>query len=328
MSAATITVSELKAQFGTYIKTNQQTILKLLTQRTFSQQFMTTIASKDLEWRMAKAVIDDVVQGFQKDWTPKGNATFTPIAIPQRRHKVDIEFYPDEVFESWLGFLTDEKKNRKDWPITRYIIEQLLIPKVNENRELKLIGVGDYEAIVAETAQATGKSMDGFCTILEDKYAAGTSNINFFDPSEHGLSAPSTTNIVDFMEAFVDWISEIYQSMNMPIFNSNTWYKRYKRRYRALYGSDADFTRDNADEIDYSNNRLQPLPSMAGKNIFFCTPKENFIRLKNANDGASNIEVESVDRKIKVFADWHESVGYGIEEAIFAYVPEDSGSGS
>ena len=41
----------------------------------------------------------------------------------------------------------------------------------------------------------------------------------------------------------------------------------------------------------------------------------------NRNNGASSISVESVDRQIKVFADWYESVGFGIEEAVFAFVP-------
>jgi len=60
---------------------------------------------------------------------------------------------------------------------------------------------------------------------------------------------------------------------------------------------------------------------MNGKDVIFTTPKENFIRLMNRNEGASNITIESVDRQIKVFADWYESVGFGIQEAVFAYVP-------
>lgn len=322
-----IDVATLKSEFGTYIQTNQKSILTALTQKTVSQNFMTTIASKDLAWRAAKAVIDDLVQGFQKAWTYKGTATFTPLEIVQRRHKIDFEFYPDDVFESWLGFLTDESTDRKTWPISRYIIEKLIVPKVLDNRELKLIGKGDYAAIVEGVAQTTGLSMDGFCTILKDKRSAGTSNVNFFNDASSFPGAPSASNVVDFIEAFVDWIGELYQTMNLPIFQSNAWYKAYQRKYRELYGSNADFSKALAGQVDYSNNTLQPLPSMAGENIFFLTPKENFIRLINANDGASNIFVESVDRKIKVFADWHESVGFAMEEAIFAYVPdEDSAS--
>ena len=101
-----ITLTELKAEFGTYIATNQKEILKSIVQKTVSMQYMKTIASKDLEWRASRAVIDDLVQGFQKGFTPKGTTTFTPLTIVQRRHKIDLDFYPDDVFESWLGFLT------------------------------------------------------------------------------------------------------------------------------------------------------------------------------------------------------------------------------
>lgn len=322
-----IDVATLKSEFGTYIQTNQKTILNLLTQKTVSQQFMTTVMTKDLKWRAAKAVIDDMVQGFQKAWTPKGTASFTPIELEQKRHKIDFEFYPDDVFDSWVGFLADEGADRKTWPITRYVIEKLILPKVAENRELKLIGKGTYVAPTTDAAQATGLSMDGFCTILKAKRAAGTSNVNFFNDAANFPGAPTTANIVDFLEAFTDWIDELYQSLNMPIFQSNKWYKAYRRKFRDLYGTNMDFTQNQQGSVLDSNNVLQPLPSMKGENIFFVTPKENFIRLMNANEGASNIFVESVDRKIKIFADWHESVGFAMEEAIFAYVAdEDSAS--
>lgn len=320
--AATITVSEIVSSFGTYIGTNSQQILKLLTQPTESEKFMTTVASKDLEWRAAKAVIDDIVQGFQKAWTAKGTAAFTPRTITQRRHKIDLAFYPDEVVDSWLGFLTTEDVDRKTWPITRYIVEQLIIPKVLENRELKLIGKGDYAAVVADTPQATGLSMDGFCTQLEDAKLAGTSNINFIT-----LETLTAVNIFEQIETFAAEVDELYQNLSMNVFVSRGLYMSYMKRRRDLHGVDSNYG-GFANLLEGTNMQLVPLPSMAGKDIIFATPKDNFIRLINRNDGASNIAVENVDRQIKVYADWYEAVGFGIEEAVFASVPaaEDSAS--
>ena len=87
-----------------------------------------------------------------------------------------------------------------------------------------------------------------------------------------------------------------------------------------LHGTDTNYDGMKT-MLEGTNLTLTPLPSMAGENMIFTTPKENFIRLMNRNTGASNISIESVDRQIKVFADWYESVGFGIEEAVFAYVP-------
>ena len=322
LATATITVSEMVSAFGTYIGQNTQQIIKLITQPTVSQNYMTTIATKDLEYRMAKAVIDDVVQGFQEAFTPKGTAEFTPRSITQRRHKLDLTFYPDEIVDSWLGFLaTQENVDRKQWPITRYIIEMLIVPKVLDNRELKLIGKGNYAAVVANTAQATGLSMDGFCTQLEDAKASGTSNINFIT-----LDKLTTTNIFDQIELFAGQVDELYQNMSMNVFVSRSLYRHYMMRRRDLHGLDQNYSVNPM--LEGTNMTLVPLPSMSGKDIIFATPKENFLRVINRNDGASNIAVENVDRQIKVYADWYEAVGFGIEEAVFASVPAAADSGS
>lgn len=320
-----IDVSKLKAAFGTYLQTNQKEILLSLIQKTVSQNYMKTVATKDQEWRAAQAVITNLVQGFQKAYTPSGNATFTPLSIVQRRHKFDMEFYPDDVYDSWVAFLYDETKDRKDWPITKFMIEQLIVPKVNENRELLLIGKGVYAAPTPGQVQNTGKSMDGFCTILEAEYNDIATKMNFFDGGDSGPL--DKENVVEFIEEFVDFISELYQGIAMNVFVSPTWLRAYRRKYRDTYGTNTDFKGETDIVLD-SNKKLVALPSMAGKDIVFCTPKENFIRMINSNEGASSISVESDVRKIIVFADWHESVGFAMSDAVFAYVPDVSGSTS
>ena len=65
---------------------------------------------------------------------------------------------------------------------------------------------------------------------------------------------------------------------------------------------------------------LQPLPSMATSNHFFCTPQDNFIHLRHKNAGASKVWMQAEDYDVKVFAEWWESVGFAFEEAIFAYI--------
>ena len=189
--SATINVADLVSEFGTYLNQKGRDIFTSLTQPTVSMNYMTTVVSDSLEWRAAHATIGSILQGFQKKWTAKGTPKFTPLSIVQRRHKFDVEFYPDEIFETWLGFLADESKDRKEWPIVRYIIENLLIPQVAHDREIYNIFKGDYEAPVDGVAQAVGKSMDGLGTILEDEYASGTSSINFINDEADFLGAPT-----------------------------------------------------------------------------------------------------------------------------------------
>jgi len=311
-----INKTELATAFGTYISSNSREILKKILATTETAKYMTTKASQITEYRAAEASISCVIQGFQANWTPMGDSTFTPIVIQNRRHKVNVAINPDEVVDNWLGFLADETKLRKDWPITRYIIDELIVPKVLEDRELKVIGKGVYAAPVNGTAQETGKSVDGFLTILKTQALDKTSKVSFIL-----TEALTETNVVDEVEKFVDKIDELYQNMNMPIFCSQKVYKMYKRRYRELYPTSKNDDKGN-DQVDFSNNKLVALPSMAGSMVLFTTPKDNFIRLINRNEGASNIFLQEQDYTVKVFADWWEAPGFAVAEAVFATVPE------
>jgi hypothetical protein len=331
VTATTIDVSELKSEFGDFMSqfSIKLEVIKKLTQKTVSEAYMTTKLAVE-SWRASAALISSVVQQFIAKWTPLGQAQFTPITIQNYRHKINVSIIPDEVMDSWLGYLYDEGTTPEAMPITKYIIEELIIPKVLDDRELRLIGKGVYEALnggsIAEgdPGQATGKSMNGFCTILKNEKSSGTSAINFID-----LGTITDANIVDKMNQFVDEIDELYQGIPMNIFCSNERYRQYKRAYKKLYGSESGDPKFGQDVIDYSNNRLTPLPSMAGEDLFFATPKENFIHLRYKNNGGSNIFMQEDGYGVKVFAEWWEGVGFAIGEAVFAYVPEEtSGSGS
>jgi hypothetical protein len=320
--AATITITQLVSEFGTWLGQNQNQIKTLLLQPTESTKYMTRVMQDD-EFRTAKGVIDDLVQGFQKDWTPKGTPEFTPLTINHRRHKVDVAFYPDEVMGSWLGFLAAENLNRTAWPITRYIIEKLMMAKIAENRELKMYGTGEYEVPTEGVAQAVGKSMDGFCTTLKAKYLAGTSKINFIP-----VGTFINNDIVDQVDDFADGIAELYQSISMNIFISNKWFRAYLRRRKQLEGGNIDYKGMNSLLIDGTNLTLCPLPSMAGEDLIFATPKENFIWLTKINDGPSSLFIETSKREVIVYADWHENIDFAIEEAVFCAISGDESSAS
>lgn len=317
----TIDVDDLKTEFGTYLSQHgdgQKEVIRKLTQPTESMKYMTTKVAIT-EWRATDALITSVVQQFSAKWTPLGASKFTPITIKNRRHKINVPITPDEINDSWLSHLYDEQLTPEQMPITKYIINQLILPKVEEDRELKLIANGVFTEFGAPPAtgdagQTTGLSMDGFITQLVSLYEdKDNNNINFI-----ALGPVNSSNIVDKVEEFVDNITPLYRRKPMNVFTSDTRYKTYKRGYRDLFPTTKN--EDNSDKIDYSVQTLTPLPSMAEFNHFFTTPKENFIRLVHKNQGASRIFMQGVDYDVKVFAEWWEACGFAIEEAVFAYI--------
>lgn len=328
VAATTIDVSEMHTEFGDFMSqfNIKLDVIKKLTAKTVSETFMTTKMAVE-SWRASQALITSVVQQFVAKWTPLGQSTFTPLTILNYRHKINVPITPNEIMDSWLGYMYDEGTTPDAMPITKYIIEELIVPKVLEDRELRLIGKGVYESLGVVTegdpGQATGKSMNGFCTILKNEKASGTSSVSFIN-----LATITDANIVDQVNSFVDQIDEVYQDVPMNIFCSRDFYKQYKRAYKKLWGGESGDPNFGQDMVDYSQNRLVALPSMSGEKLIFATPKENFIRLQHKNAGASSITMQLNRYDVEVFAEWWEGVGFAIAEAVFAYVPETSGSGS
>lgn len=312
---AGIDVSQFAAQLGTYVKLNRQQIFQKLMMRTVTMQYMSTHMTevqKDADYVLSKSSIDEIVQPFQKGFTPKGLATFEPQKITQRRHKVDFEIDDiDEIVGTWKGFLADEKKTRTEWPLVRYIIERLLIPASHRDRELKMIGKGIYVAPVPPTPSPAQDGMDGYLKVITDGIAGGTIN-------QVITGAITPTNIFDKVEEFVDGIDEEYQHIQMPVFMSPSNARAYWRDKRNTHGPDANYSPANKDVVDFTPFRVLGLPSMSGSDRFFSTTRENFVRQIHENDGLQNFEVELSKREIAIYGDWHESTGFPVHEVVWA----------
>jgi hypothetical protein len=334
IKAEGIDAAEIKSEFGTYLSQEGFDILKLLTQPVESVGYMTTKLAIT-EWRASKANMGSVVQQFIAKWTPSGEAEFTPLTVKNYRHKVNLPITPDDINDSWLSYLYNESMTPDQMPITKYIIQELLVPRVDADRELLLLGKGHYVALGAgvstgDPGQATGLSMDGFLTIIAQQEALGAgSKMNFYAPVTEYDGAG--VNKVTWMEDFAKWIKAqnmLYAMKGMNIFCAPEVVEAYNYKYRDMFP-----TTKNQDgkknDIDFTNFTLIPLPSMIGSRTIFATPKENFIHLKHINTAASKVFLQVDDYDVKVFAEWWEGVGFAIAELVFAYCPGDgSGSGS
>jgi hypothetical protein len=225
-----ITTTSIVSEYGAYYidgGQNQKRLLNLLVQGRELEKYVTPIKTNDSVFRLGNAAFSSIVQPFQKTFTQKGGVTLVPNEIRVFNLKIDDEFYPDEIKATWLGFLAANKVSRTEWPLVKWLMEVYYKNQIDRDMELNEYYKGRYEAPRGGVAGADSTGMDGLKLKLQQGVDAGTINsVNL-----NGVLDEAT--VFDQVELFTDAISEVYQGVEMKVFMSRYWYKKYMQDKRA-----------------------------------------------------------------------------------------------
>ena len=319
-----ITTTSIVSEYGAYYidaGQNKNRLLSLLSQGRELEKFVTPIKSNDTIYRLGNAAFNSLVQPFQKAFTQKGGATIVPNEIRVFNLKIDDEFYPDEIKATWLGFLVGNQVDRKEWPLVKWLLEMYYKQQIDRDMELNEYYKGVYSAPGAGVAGADGTGMNGLQMQLQAGVDAGTIN------SITSIGALDASTIFDQVEAFTDEISEVYQGVEMNVFMSRYWYKKYMQDKRAqgFYQKTSDAQIDGG--IDFTPQSVKPLACMTGTNDIWCTPKANLLHVTPETLNKNNFKVEEAKRNVAIMADWWEGLGFGINQAVWTNIAA-TGSGS
>jgi len=310
----TIDTTELQREFGKYVSSERLQILQDLLGKTESIQYMSTIVTDKTEVRAVQSAIDSVLQAFVPKWTPKGNSEFTPLTIKNYKCKINVPITPSDIMEDILGYLYDENLDPKDMPVVKYIIYQLIIPKLDEEREIAL-AVGEYKENTAtndgDPAGEANEVMDGYVTQLKALKEANNEKVTWLLDGE---------TLIAQIDKAVNQVKPLYKRKTMYIHADPDLVTRYSKAYREKYpwlkNEDGEKVK-----VDFSNFTFAPLEGMRGTGVFFITPKENFKHLQSKNPQNTKIRMETYHYDVHVMAEWWEGVGFWLAEAIFAYIP-------
>jgi len=265
----------------------------------------------DTIWRAAKTAMTRVLQPFQKAWTPTGAATFTPVEIKQFKMKADLEEYPDDLEESWLGFLASNNLDRKTWPFIRWFVEELILPQIIEDWEMNEVYDGVAAAPTPGVPGPISTSMDGIGKILADGILATT-------------ITPITTGVLEtdpklFVAQVEDMVKQIdnryrYQPMYlaMDVDKAALYEEGFDLTYNSAYRQDT-----NNNQVKYTRTQVVGVHSMQGKSRMWATPKFNAIRLMKKSQNMGQVRIENVDRLVKLFTDFYSGVGFIFHELVF-----------
>ena len=336
---STIDTQELKKEFGKYVASNRLEILKGLFGQTESTQYMSTIITDKTEVRANQAsIIGSVLQQFVPVWTPSGKAKFTPLTIKNFKCKINVPIIPSDIMEDILGYMYDEQASQlQSMPVVRYILFQLIFPKLDEERELALAqgeyvenepdGNGDY------TASSPMETMDGYLTQIVKKFVADYEQADVTKLSgirwlQKGVQIdPAEKNVRTVIDAAVKEVADkypLYAKKAMKVHIDPVLADAYRREYLEEYKwlKNQDGTHKN--DIDFSNFTFAECEGMRGTGCFFITPKENFKHLMSHNPQNVTLRFQEQDYMVKVFGEWWEGVGFWMAEALFAYVSPKS----
>lgn len=318
MADATMQIDAIKTEFAKIPAGELTRIKKKLTDRTETMQYMTSVQTSDSVYRAAQASITHVVQQMIEAWTPLGKATFTPMEITMRHHKINVPLVPAELIGTWLAKLYDESKSPAQMPLVSFMMD-VIVDKALDDREMLQVMIGEYEAYSSTPAdgtdgQATEKSVDGLLTLLRKEYENPDTTVHFVV-----LGEITEANVVDKMKKFRKSLPRELIRKKMDVLISEDLRGMYKDAYQTLFPNTKNEDENNF-RLDHSQLKLAAVDSLSGLKSFFVSPKDNMLLIRDKNKPGSIIRIDTLHYKVFIYGEWSESYGFGWKEAIVAYM--------
>lgn len=315
-----VTIEKIIEEYGKYYLNSGQNKSRLhgvpfIQSETLNIPGMRHLNIKDTIYQMANPVFTKLLQQFQKTFTPKGGVEFLPNEVQLRQVKTDLELYPHDIEESWLGFFAgDSSRNIEDWPIVRYLMEEYIAQMIAEERETDVAYKGVYGAPTEGLAGVGAEAFDGFRKLLK----VGADNEDYPINVLEDIGVLEYDTAFDQIELFSKEIASQFRNRNILIFVAPEFERAYLegKRAKGFYNISGD--NQIGTKIDFTRHTIMGLESMAGTGDIWASMGENLYHLTKRSDGMVNIDLQKADRKVKLLMDWWEAVGIACNKLVWA----------
>lgn len=315
----TIIATDVITEWGALYRAGEQNvkdILTKLTQRSVTAGYFPTRFTEKTILEKATAEFTRVLQRFQKTYTPIGSTTFKPTKIPLYKLKIDLLETPDDLEESWLGFLADGSLKRKDWPFIKWFLTNALI-QAEKDLEMSEIYFGVPGTITAGTATAAGTSLKGIKKQINEFDAAGkllklTMGAVASTATDAGKKA-----LVQYVESMVRQTPRLLKNEVDFVFLNEDLHDDFRDGMRLLYNTNYEAVGDDKiTKLRNDNIKVVGLPSMTGSTKIWFTPQWNRQGGFKKPNNEKIFEVENVDRSVKAYTDYYKGFGFWIPEYV------------
>ena len=313
--ATVITSSALVDAFGAYYINsgqNEQNIHNRLREEFGTAEAFRTVDSEDTILREANSGFTEVLQSFQKTFTPKGGVALAPKSIPLFNVKVDELFYPDDLKNQWAAFFTSDVLDRTQWPFVRWFIEEYVLKQIKVDLEKQAIYKGQYAAPTPGVPNDAIETMNGIKFLIDTAIADGGTVVI---PTGAPSATPATWAAQ--VEAFAGSVDELYWDQEMTLNMSRQNALKYSIGRRTKYNMYYPQAPALATVEDFPNITIVGRASMNGSNKIWMSPKVNSILAFKGGSNKDIVEVEKVDRQVKVYTDFWIGAGFIDDGLIF-----------
>lgn len=252
--------------------------------------------------------LDEMTQGYQKDFVTKGNFSFEPEVQTVRDIELAYELMDlKELERNWIGALTGTASNSS--PIKLSFVSFLadhMVKKIISERD-KRTANGRYKPVVQGVAGRAINGSDGVYEVLNDKIAELKVRVTNVGPI-------TDSNIHLKYRAVAESVPQEFRDTgSMIMYIPSGKLRKYNDALNASY----DAARPNRGDIDYIDGypmiKLKELPYSNGRERVFITLAGNIERLENMpGEALSSMRMDVQIKKILMNSVWKEGVFFNI----------------
>lgn len=321
MADTVLNVADVVAAYGAYYLGNPGNQARLFaeTYRMIGEIEMDVLQlqpTSGTRWESSDSILQDVLQPFQKDWTPNSQLDFIPHPIDLFKAKAELNVCPDELSYSWLMFLEGDGIDRREWPFIRWLIEVHFLPKLADNIDQKAIYKGIQAAPIAGTPGTPGQAMNGLEKVMDDYVTNGLAA-----PIALGPIPSLPEDFVSYVEDFIDAIDDRYRFTLPGIQMSEQLAVRYSRGYEAKYGTGVRVpgSTQNSQISGYSTV-VKGMTSMQGKTRLWATVPNNGLLVAKKWNNTRQVETRlngSNPREVDIWTDFYAAPDFAVPRLVF-----------
>lgn len=301
-------ITDLVTEYGAFYSGDparrQRLMSKLYnTGNDFDAEF-TRVPTDNTREEFAYSEQSSVLQPYQVAWTKKGDTTIKPNVATLFWAKMDLEYFPDYLVNSWAAFLRDNKLDVTQCPFIQWVLENHVIPMSHQDWYLSVSWGGDFVTPTPGTASPAAETADGVRKIIRDHNTAGN-----YTPFTMGALPTDPVLFCEYVEDMTAQLPEQHRKRGLVWRMSEESRLLYLEGFNELHNKfwkNSDTTPDAIPIFQYQNVKVKGYENMNGSDMIWTAPKENSWLMQKGSAKKEIFKVETLKRSAFLFTDFHQ----------------------